>query len=274
MDEMDVLPMSELPPWRGDDRLMPPEIAAAIIKIEGQIERLGNDEKNAHAQYSYVSIDKFYEVVGPLMAEAGLALLINETSSDIRAGDSGKGWLFVQYELVFMHVSGVTAPPLRRSCALPISGPQAYGAAQSYIEKQFLRQMFKIPTGDRDADDTAQNEDAPARRSEGRGAQGSRYPSRSTGALEKASTEALRAKRDANALRTTLLGSIENADKTYVLNELPESPWWGECRAAYVRAAIAEGSAEADATRRAGLVMDGLAKAIEMKKRELLGAMG
>jgi hypothetical protein len=253
---------------------VPPEIAAAIIKIEGQIKQLGSDERNPHGGYGYVSVDKFYAIVGPLMAEAGLALLINETSSEIRAGDSGKGWLFVQYELQFMHVSGVMSPVLRRSCALPISGPQAYGAAQSYIEKQFLRQVFKIPTGDRDADDTAQNEDAPARRFESRGAQASRYPSRSTGALEKASTEALEAKREANALRATLLDQIEATDKKYVLDELPEVVAWGECRAAYVRAAIAEGSAEVDATRRAGLVMDGLAKAIEMKKRELLGAMG
>jgi hypothetical protein len=262
---------------------MPAEIAAAIIKVEGQVKQLGADEKNEHARYNYVSIDKFYSVIGPLMAEAGLALLINETSSEIRTSertDERTGatkmvsWLFVQYELQFMHTSGMMSPPLRRSCALPISGPQAFGAAQSYIEKQFLRQVFKIPTGDKDADETAQSGDAPAGRSEGRTAQGSRYPSRSTGAVEKASTAALEAKHKANALRADLVDLIEATDKTYVLNELPETADWISCHNAYVAAAIAEGSIEADATRRARLAMDVLTKEIEAKKRELLGAMG
>lgn len=253
---------------------IPPEIARAIIAVKKEIKQIGANERNEHGRYGYVSVDRFYERVGPLMAANDLALLINETSSDIRAGDSGKGWLFVQYELVFMHASGAISPPLRRSCALPISGPQAYGAAQSYIEKQFLRQVFKIPTGDKDADDTAQAEDAPVGRSEARTAQGSRHPSRSAGAAEKASTAALEAKRAANALRAELIGMIEATDKKFVLDELPETPNWDACRDAYIDAATIEGSPPADAIRRAGLVMDGLTRSIEAKKRELLGAMG
>ncbi len=81
--------------------------------------------------------------------------------------ESAKGtpWLFARYALRFMHESGVVSQPLMRSCALPISGPQAFGAAQSYIEKQFLRQVFKIPTGEKDADQVAQTETPPPRRS-------------------------------------------------------------------------------------------------------------
>jgi hypothetical protein len=90
------------------------------------------------------------------MAEAGLALLIDETESDVKDGKSGNPWLFAQYSLLFMHETGVVSASLRRSLAMPINGPQTYGAAQSYIEKQFLRQVFKIPTGEKDADDTAQ----------------------------------------------------------------------------------------------------------------------
>jgi hypothetical protein len=141
-----------------------PEIAAAIIAVTKQVGRLGNDDRNPHGGYGYVSVDKMYERIGPLMAEAGIALLIDETEHEIRASDkSGNPWLFAKYELRFLHASGVLGPRLRRSLALPISGPQAFGSAQSYVEKQFLRQVFKVPTGERDADTTSETNDAPLR---------------------------------------------------------------------------------------------------------------
>ena len=143
---------------------MPPVIAAAIIAVKKQIRQLGADERNEHARYNYVSVDKFYATVGPLMADAGLALLINECETEVRPSDKGTPWLFARYELTFMHESGaMSLLPMSRSLAMPINGPQTYGAAQSYIEKQFLRQVFKVPTGDKDADEVAQGEDAPSR---------------------------------------------------------------------------------------------------------------
>lgn len=142
-------------------RPVPHQIARAIIVVKQQVKQLGTDEHNEHGRYNYVSVDKFYDHIGKLMASAGLALLIDETATEVKEGKSGNPWLFAQYDLSFMHETGAVSEPLRRSLALPINGPQTYGAAQSYIEKQFLRQVFKIPTGEKDADDTAQN-DAPA----------------------------------------------------------------------------------------------------------------
>lgn len=139
---------------------MPVEIAKAIIAVAKEVKRLGADSNNEHARYAYVSVDKFYEQIGKLMAEAGLAVIVDETGSDVKEGKSGNPWLFMRYQLMFMHESGATSPPMGRSCALPISGPQAFGAAQSYVEKQFLRQVFKVPTGEKDADDTAPQDGA------------------------------------------------------------------------------------------------------------------
>lgn len=146
---------------------VPPSIAAAIIAVGKQVRQIGATDKNDHGKYAYVSVDRFYEIIGKMMAEQGLALLVDELSSDVREGKSGNPWVFIQYELRFMHEGGALSPPLRRSCALPISGPQAFGAAQSYIEKQFLRQVFKVPTGEKDADDTAPSDDMPAQRQRG-----------------------------------------------------------------------------------------------------------
>jgi hypothetical protein len=145
--------------------MMPAEIAKAIMQVKAQVKQLGADERNEHARYNYVSVDKFYAIIGPLMAEAGLALLINEAESEVRPSDKGTPWLFARYELTFLHESGaMSVLPMSRSLAMPINGPQTYGAAQSYIEKQFLRQVFKVPTGEKDADETEQGQYAPTAR--------------------------------------------------------------------------------------------------------------
>lgn len=152
---------------------MPPALAKAIVAVAGKVKRLGVNEKNQHGGYQYVSVDKMYETIGPLMAAEGLALMIDEIESEVREGAKGNPWLFVRFALSFVHESGAMSNPVRRSCAQPISGPQAFGAAQSYIEKQFLRQVFKVPTGEKDADDTAPQENAAPARSGARTAQGS-----------------------------------------------------------------------------------------------------
>jgi hypothetical protein len=156
--------MSEHDPITGEVcSRMPASIAASIIAVKKQVRQIGTDERNEHGKYRYVSVDRFYERIGPMMAEAGIALLIDETDSEVKEGKSGNPWLFAHYALAFMHEDGSVSAPMRRSLAMPINGPQTYGAAQSYIEKQFLRQVFKIPTGEKDADEVAQGDDAPAR---------------------------------------------------------------------------------------------------------------
>jgi hypothetical protein len=132
----------------------PPEIAKAIVAVMAEVRMLGVDEKNPHGGYAYVSVDKFYDVIGRMMAAHGLSVVIDETDTDVREGAKGNPWLFARYSLTFLHESGAMSAPVRRSIALPISGPQTFGAAQSYIDKQFLRQVFKVPTGERDADET------------------------------------------------------------------------------------------------------------------------
>ena len=103
----------------------PAAIGAAIVAVKKQIRQIGVDEKNPHGGYAYVSVDRMYQVIGPMMAEAGLALLIDEAEADIRESAKGTPWLFTRYALRVMHESGVVSPPLMRSCALPISGPES-----------------------------------------------------------------------------------------------------------------------------------------------------
>lgn len=144
---------------------LPKDIASAIVTVKGQVRALGYDEKNQHGGYRYVSVDKFYDTLGVIMAKAGLFVLMDEIASDVKEGAPNRDgrvtpWLFVRYEIRFAHASGALSHPVHRSLAQPISGPQSFGAAQSYIEKQFLRQVFKIPTGEKDADAEDNSENA------------------------------------------------------------------------------------------------------------------
>lgn len=143
---------------------MPPEIAKAVIAVMKKIKQLGVDEKNAHGGYNYVSVDKFFDHVGRLMAEADLFNVVNEVSSVTERKEAtdnyGKtkvsNWMTCTYEIFLFHASGAEYGPIRRTVQVAATGPQSYGSAMSFAEKYFLRGLFKIPTGEQDADQDAQ----------------------------------------------------------------------------------------------------------------------
>ena len=208
-------------------RTIPPEIAAAIIAVKQKVKQLGADDRNEHGRYNFVSVDKFYATIGKLMADVGLALLIDETATDVRASDkSGNPWLFAQYDLTFMHESGALSHPLHRSCALPISGPQAYGAAQSYIEKQFLRQVFKVPTGEKDADDTPTDGVAPESRSAARTVQGSSPAARTAPRRQEAAPAPSADKEDATKRFKEIRAEIDASMTVPDLAAIDGCPAW------------------------------------------------
>lgn len=149
---------------------MPPEIAKAIIAVNKKVKSLAKDETNTFQRFKYTSVDAFYEAIGPLMAEAGLIVFTDEIDTQIErresTDDQGRNkvsnWLITQYELIIYHESGAEWGPIRREMMVAATGPQAYGSGQSYVEKYFLRGLFKVPTGDGDADAQSKTE-LPAR---------------------------------------------------------------------------------------------------------------
>jgi hypothetical protein len=126
---------------------VPKSVASKIIVVARNIKMLHRDKRNNYAEYNYVSVDSFYEALGPIMAEAGLFLIVDEVSTSAE-----KGFLTANYELHLVSEEGESYGPIRRQVTVKASGPQAYASAQSYAEKYFLRQIFKVPTGEQDAD--------------------------------------------------------------------------------------------------------------------------
>ncbi len=140
----------------GGPEEMPEPIAAAVTHVMRRAGTLTRDEHNPEADYRYASIDGFLAAVGPLCARTGLIILQDERAArlvDNPIGNAGQTWLWVTFAFTLAHKSGALWGPVTRSVMVPADGAQAFGAAQSYALKQFLRSLFQIPTADgEDAD--------------------------------------------------------------------------------------------------------------------------
>lgn len=151
-DVMTLASMPQLPPP------MPAEIAAAIAKVKGEITRLHKGERNAHGGFSYASVDQFYEAIGPLEGEAGLVVLPQHVGPPRMKKVATKGGetTVVVYSFIFMiaHSSGASWCNVNDVCEQSVAwmGAQTAGAAKSYAHKYYLRSLYSVPTGEKDAD--------------------------------------------------------------------------------------------------------------------------
>ena len=140
-----------------------PKVAAAIVAVMTKVKKLAKADENKFDRYNFTSIDAFMEALNPLCAEAELFILCDEESTEVVPGEVKDGkqrasQLHVTWVFNLVHSSGEMAGPYRRSVAVPANGAQAYGSAQSYALKQFMRGLFMVPTGDKDDADHQQAE--------------------------------------------------------------------------------------------------------------------
>ena len=137
------------------------ELVGAIAKVMGEVGKLSKENMNAFDKYKFTSIDDFMAATGKACSANGLAVIQNEVGREV-IDKKGKGWLLLEFTFTVMHVSGESLEPLKRSVAVPFNGAQAFGSAQSYSLKQFMRSLFQISTGDADDADYGMTHDAPS----------------------------------------------------------------------------------------------------------------
>jgi hypothetical protein len=126
---------------------MDDKICSAIAQVMANLPKLNKGETNKHGGYSFASVDDFFEAVQPQMAKAGLVVTSDEQDFEV-IGDGKDAWLKMRFAFV-AHAGGAEYGPLNRTAMVRASmGSQALGAAQSYAEKQFLRSLFKMATGE------------------------------------------------------------------------------------------------------------------------------
>ena len=130
-----------------------------------QVKTLGKGEKNEFDNYQFTSIDAFLAAVNPLCAQAGLVIFQNEVEASIIEKTNKRGepspWLWATFEFTLADTKGSMYGPIKRSVMVQANGAQAFGSAQSYALKQFMRSLFQIPTGDKDDADHRAAEELP-----------------------------------------------------------------------------------------------------------------
>ena len=130
-------------------------IYSAIVEVTKRVGTLGKGAFNPHGQYKYVSIDKYYEAVGAAAADVGLSWCLVQDKFEIHPNVGKSGMIEVGYQVNLFHESGEAIPAFSYTSVIhPIQGAQTVGSAMSYADKVFQRQLFKIATGEEDADST------------------------------------------------------------------------------------------------------------------------
>jgi len=138
-------------------------IAKAINEVAASIEKIAKTNDNKFDKYKFTSIDDFMENVQPLCAKAGLIIIQNEADKpELIEKPSKSGnvlMLWCAFDFTLVSKSGDAFGPIRRSVMVQATGAQAFGSAQSYALKQFLRSLFMIATGEKDDPDNAATKD-------------------------------------------------------------------------------------------------------------------
>ena len=154
-----IMPKGFTPPEPARPK-MPPEIAKAIATVMGAVHAVSKDKENTQGGYKYASVDQFYEAIRAPMAAAGFFTIADEISVvtavretvDRYNNKKSSTWMTCVYHIWLHHESGVEHGPYQREITVVASGPQASAAAESFVTKYFLRNLFKIATGDMDVD--------------------------------------------------------------------------------------------------------------------------
>lgn len=130
------------------------DFAETVIELAKLIPDLKKTTYNRNANFNYVSIDDYYATVATILHENGVTWTIDEVGFElIRA--NGEDWVRFTYELNFYKAGdGWQDTVLKQTFSVihPFQGAQTTGSAMSYAEKSVLRTVFKIVTGEPDAD--------------------------------------------------------------------------------------------------------------------------
>lgn len=142
---------------------MPLDIVQSVVAIKAKIQKLEHDAENKHGGYKYTSGDAMYEALRKLMADVGLVIVAMETECD-KAGDGKTIRATFQFILATEKATW-THTNLKRTQYQPWMGAQTFQAAQSYAEKAFLKNLFKLSTGEPETESVLQaTQEAPKKK--------------------------------------------------------------------------------------------------------------
>ncbi len=152
---------------------IPASIVKALCKVQSSIDAVSKTQFNKQGGYKFASADDIYAAVSRKFGEAGLLIYPMEMSQPeikrVEKTDKQTGAVTVsqwgQFCFGYMLATEDASwfdPRSSRTIFIQILGPQTFNAAESYCQKQYLRALLKLPTGDMDLDSLPQSEDEDA----------------------------------------------------------------------------------------------------------------
>lgn len=145
----------------------PKSIVRAILRVKAAISAVAKSETNEHGRYKFASTDAVYAMVTHKMAEAGLTIDVLELEPTeivrVEIDDKDRSGAVIgkktqqwgKFRFGFFYSTEDDSwfdQRASRTLYIQITGPQTFQAAQSYVDKAYLRSLFKMPTGDHDLD--------------------------------------------------------------------------------------------------------------------------
>lgn len=158
--------MNEFQPVHGS-------IVRAVCAVKASIEAVAKTQYNKQGGYKFASADDIYAAVTRKMGEVGLMILpiemepvaierVEKQVTDERSGNTSmkvSQWGKFRFGFVLATEEATWFDPRSaRTLFIQILGPQTFNAAESYCQKQYLRGLLKLPTGDMDLDSMSQGD--------------------------------------------------------------------------------------------------------------------
>lgn len=139
--------------------MIPASIISAILAASKEMPVLSKMDQNKYGNYAFVSIDDYYEHVMNIAFRHGLSWIVREVEFDFVRDTANvprkerSDYCIFTYEIDMFHSGGDVVKSIDRVTVIhQPQGAQTSGSARSYADKIFARSMFKIRTGEADAD--------------------------------------------------------------------------------------------------------------------------
>ena len=149
----------------------PPEIAAAISAIMGEVDYVQKKGTNTFHNYKFAAVGDILAKLQPAMAKHGLIVIQSELEHKLEISEKFAA-MMVKYEFVVAHKSGAVLPDkfigTGVAAAMNTKGgfdDKCVNKCMTAAGKYFLLSLFKIPTGD--LPDADEQEDRPPPKTNG-----------------------------------------------------------------------------------------------------------
>lgn len=130
-------------------------LTEALIKAAQEMPVLRKADRNAHGNYNFVSIDDYYATAAKVALNNGITWKAREVGFEIHPPNGVfKGIVISKYEFDVLWDDMEWQGFFACSIPHPIQGAQTAGSMLSYADKLFMRTVFKIQTGEQEADST------------------------------------------------------------------------------------------------------------------------